>query len=90
VPNYHTGPDPPGVRINSLGTHGLEISASKLNKEILLRVPRPDAVPAGAMPSMPLWVLAGKQITLVVLPPGGRTELGSDAAAKVVYGQRDS
>lgn len=86
VPGYHTGPDPPSVRINTFGTHGLDIVADRLNKEILLRIPRPDIIPAGESRILPFWILAGKKITIVVLPPGGKYDFNSRDAAKVIYG----
>ncbi|KAJ7021157.1 hypothetical protein C8F04DRAFT_1013557 [Mycena alexandri] len=90
VPDYHTGPDPPGVRINSIEPYNTasrtRISATKLNKEVLLRVPRPGVVPEGVVPTMPLLTIAGKKNTLVVLRPGQLIKLAPSAGAKVIYG----
>ncbi|KAH7924398.1 hypothetical protein BV22DRAFT_1013346 [Leucogyrophana mollusca] len=87
VPGYHTGPDPPRVRINTLGTRSLEITASQLDKEVLLRVPRPSKLPAGAVLTLPFWAIAGKKLTLVVLPPNEMTILPlGNVAIKVIYG----
>ncbi|KAJ7660887.1 hypothetical protein DFH06DRAFT_1400283 [Mycena polygramma] len=61
------------------------ISATKLNKEVLLRVPRPEAVPPGVVPSLPLLTIAGKKHTLVVLRPGEEMKLEPSAGAKVIY-----
>lgn len=65
----------------------MTISATKLNKEVLLRVPRPEVVPEGVVPSMPLLTIAGKKHTLVVLRPGHVTKLEQSAGAKVLYGK---
>ncbi|KAJ7028773.1 hypothetical protein C8F04DRAFT_1212107 [Mycena alexandri] len=85
-----TGPDPPGVRINSIEPYNTasrtRISATKLNKEVLLRVPRPGVVPEGVVPTMPLLTIAGKKNTLVVLRPGQLIKLAPSAGAKVIYG----
>ncbi|KAJ7649341.1 hypothetical protein DFH06DRAFT_1270608 [Mycena polygramma] len=90
VPGYHTGPDPPSVRINSVEPCNMAarttISATKLNEEVLLRVPRPEAVPPTVVPSMPLLTIAGKKQTLVVLRPSQEMKLEPSAGAKVVYG----
>ncbi|KAK1231003.1 hypothetical protein PQX77_005890 [Marasmius sp. AFHP31] len=86
VPGYHTGPDPPGVRINTFGTQSLEIHATRLNNEVLLRIPKPDALPAGQQRTLPFWILAGRKITLVVLPPGGSFDVKGTDAVKVIYG----
>ncbi|KAJ6600286.1 hypothetical protein DFH09DRAFT_1127960 [Mycena vulgaris] len=90
VPGYHTGPDPPSVRINSVEQCNMAsrttISATKLNKEVLLRVPRPTVVPDGVIPCMPLLTIAGKKHTLVVLRPGQVMKLEPSAGAKVIYG----
>ncbi|KAJ7175097.1 hypothetical protein C8R43DRAFT_1057751 [Mycena crocata] len=85
VPGYHTGPDPPSVRLSSFASH-TEISATKLNKEVLLRVPRPERVPEGVVPSIPFLTIAGKKLTLVVLRPGQVAKLQPAAGAKVIYG----
>ncbi|KAG6894101.1 hypothetical protein C0992_007506, partial [Termitomyces sp. T32_za158] len=42
VPGYFTGLDPPNVRINTLGSRSLEISALRLDKEVLLLIPPPS------------------------------------------------
>ncbi|KDQ54530.1 hypothetical protein JAAARDRAFT_396980 [Jaapia argillacea MUCL 33604] len=90
VPGYHTGPDPSSIRINVLQPYNVEsrtsIVATKLNKEVLLRVPRPNAVPEGVTPTMPIVTLVGNTLTLVVLRPGATMTLGVQDAAKVVYG----
>ncbi|KAJ6503795.1 hypothetical protein C8R45DRAFT_1185748 [Mycena sanguinolenta] len=90
VPGYHTGPDPPSIRINSVEQCNMAsrttISATKLNKEVLLRVPRPGVVPYGVIPSMPLVTIAGKNQTLVVLRPDQVIKLEPSAGAKVIYG----
>ncbi|KAJ7813859.1 hypothetical protein B0H14DRAFT_3112035 [Mycena olivaceomarginata] len=71
VPGYHTGPDPPSVRINSVEQCNMAsrtiISATKLNKEVLLHVPHPGH-------------------TLVVLRPDQEIKLEPSAGAKVIYG----
>ncbi|KAI0316808.1 hypothetical protein OF83DRAFT_1172533, partial [Amylostereum chailletii] len=84
VPGYHTGPDPSQLRIDSINTAGprsLEFSATKLDKEVLLRIPRPSNVPVGVTPSLPFWALAGKKLTLVVLSPGDSTTLATGVVA---------
>jgi hypothetical protein len=63
------------------------ISATKLNKEVLLRVPHPKVVPHGFIPSMPLLTIAGKKHTLVVLRPDQEIKLEPSAGAKVIYGK---
>ncbi|KAJ8082437.1 hypothetical protein PM082_008292 [Marasmius tenuissimus] len=86
VPNYHTGPDPPSVRINTLGTRSLEIHVTRLNNEVLLCIPRPDALPSGQKSTLPFWILAGRKITLVVLRPGDSFKVKGTDAVKVIYG----
>ncbi|KAJ7107338.1 hypothetical protein C8R44DRAFT_637345 [Mycena epipterygia] len=90
VPGYHTGPDPPSIRINSVEQYNnasrTTISATKLNKEVFLRVPCPAAVPDGVIPSMPLLTIAGKKNTLAVLRPTQSIKLDPTAGAKVIYG----
>ncbi|KAI0314587.1 hypothetical protein OF83DRAFT_1174605, partial [Amylostereum chailletii] len=74
--------------INTAGPRSLEFSATKLDKEVLLRIPRPSNVPVGVTPSLPFWALAGKKLTLVVLSPGDSTTLATGVVAiKVVYGE---
>lgn len=90
VPGYHTGPDPPNIRINSLDSFNVSsrttIMATKLEKEVLLRVPRPNLVPEGSIPMMPMLTIGGKKITLIVLRPGAVVQLKPKDGAKVVYG----
>ncbi|KAK7055209.1 hypothetical protein R3P38DRAFT_2760456 [Favolaschia claudopus] len=86
VPNYHTGPDPPSVRINIILPQNLNIVASRLNNEVLLRIPRPKAIPSGEIRSLSFWILAGRRISLVVVPPCGEYKLAEGDAVKVIYG----
>ncbi|KAF5346222.1 hypothetical protein D9758_014383 [Tetrapyrgos nigripes] len=86
VPNYHTGPDPPAVRINTISPQNLNIVVSRLNNEVLLRIPRPNAIPPGENRSLPFWILAGRKIKLVVVPPCGEYRLAQCDAVKVIYG----
>jgi len=90
VPGYHTGPDPPSVRINSLdlynATSRTAISAKKRGSEVELFVPRPIAVPEGAIPTIPMIRVGGKKMTLIVLPPHGKINLHQKDSAKVIYG----
>ncbi|KAG6867365.1 hypothetical protein C0993_003837 [Termitomyces sp. T159_Od127] len=86
VPNYFTGLEPPNVRINTLGSRSLEISALRLENEILLLIPPPSVIPADQHRSLPFWILAGKRITLVVLPPNGTLDLNENDAVKVIFG----
>ncbi|KAI0777979.1 hypothetical protein BC629DRAFT_1582828 [Irpex lacteus] len=51
VPGYHTGPDPPNVRINSFAQRNV-ITAAKIDKEVL-RIPRPSALEPGQCLSCP-------------------------------------
>ncbi|KAG5730224.1 hypothetical protein E4T56_gene11637 [Termitomyces sp. T112] len=89
VLNDFTGLCPPNVRINTLplASRSLQISASKHNKDILFRIPRPSAIPVDEYRSLSFWILAGKRITLVVLPPSGKYNFGEDDAAKVIFGE---
>ncbi|KAI6025448.1 hypothetical protein EDC04DRAFT_240280 [Pisolithus marmoratus] len=82
VPGYHTGPDPPSVRVNKLHP----ISVTSLGKEALLRVPRPTLIPRGKVPSMPMITIAGWRLTLKVLHPSVVVELGPKGGVKVIYG----
>ncbi|KAI0084960.1 hypothetical protein BDY19DRAFT_987261 [Irpex rosettiformis] len=88
VPGYHTGPDAPSLRFNDLRTGGTAITATKLDKEVLLRIPRPSALaPGQATPTFPFWDLAGKRLGLVVLGPRATTKLNPEVGAvKVIYG----
>lgn len=90
VPGYHTGPDTPNIRINSLNSSNVDshtsIVAKKLNKEVLLLVPRPTTVPEGSVPTMPILTIAGKKTTLTILRPGEVMKLGDGDGVKVVYG----
>ncbi|KAG6902174.1 hypothetical protein C0995_003456 [Termitomyces sp. Mi166 len=86
VPDYFTGLDPPNVRIDTLSSRSLEISALRLNKDILLLIPRPSVIPEGQYRSLPFWILAGKRITLVVLPPQGTYDFNETDAVKVIFG----
>ncbi|KAF7984115.1 hypothetical protein HWV62_16736 [Athelia sp. TMB] len=90
VPGYHTGPDPPSIRINDIQSHNLHsrtaIFATKLNKEVLLRVPRPSIVPEGCIPQIRLMTIGGKMNSIVVLRPGSSMKLGNNDGAKVIYG----
>ncbi|KAF9457213.1 hypothetical protein BDZ94DRAFT_1176031 [Collybia nuda] len=89
VPGFHTGPDPPSIRINTvcIGHSTTAISALRLNNEVLIRVPRPGAVPGGHIPTLPMISIAGRKLSLVVLPPGAKMELAQNDGAKVIYGQ---
>lgn len=60
--------------------------AKKLNKEVLLLVPRPTTVPEGSVPTMPILTIAGKKTTLTILRPGEVMKLGDGDGVKVVYG----
>ena len=87
VSGYHTGSAPAAMRINSLRPSNTLITATKLDKEILIRVPRPSALAANQVADLPFWDLAGKRLSLVVLPPGATTSLGFKVyAVKVIYG----
>lgn len=90
VPGYFTGPDPSSIRIDSLHPSNVNlrtsITATKLDKEVLLRVPRPTVVLKGHIPMMPMLTIAGRRMTLIVLPPGERIKLEHNDGAKVVYG----
>ncbi|KAL6304158.1 hypothetical protein BKA93DRAFT_785315 [Sparassis latifolia] len=90
VPGYLTGPDPPSIRINAIEPYHItsreSIVATKLDKEVLLRVPRPNAVPDGCVPAMPLITIGGKKLTLVVLRPKAQMKLGHGDWTKVIYG----
>lgn len=91
VPGYHTGPDPPSVRINSLDSYQarkslISITAEKLGNEVILHLPRPKTLPQGQISTMSLVRIGGKKLTLVVLPPGGSIQLGHTDGAKVIYG----
>ncbi|THV03946.1 hypothetical protein K435DRAFT_835549 [Dendrothele bispora CBS 962.96] len=89
VPGYHTGLDPPDVRIESLRKFGTDtrIYATKLDHEVLLRIPRPSVLGAGVIELLPMWKLAGKMITLVVLAPCVLYPIESGSDAKVIYGE---
>ncbi|KAF9473550.1 hypothetical protein BDN70DRAFT_964836 [Pholiota conissans] len=85
VPNYHTGPDPPNVRINIL--HDFPpVTAQRLQGEVLIRLPRPSVVPIGMTPSLSMISFAGKRLSLIVIPPNASVRLGSADAFKVIYG----
>lgn len=91
VPGYHTGPDPPNVRINSIDSYQARksltaITAEKLGNEVVLRLPRPNTLPQGHRSTMSLLRIGGKKLTLVVLPPGGSVLLNTTDSAKVIYG----
>ena len=76
------------MRMNSLRPSNTLITATKLDKEILIRVPRPSALAANQVADLPFWDLAGKRLSLVVLPPGATTPLGFRVyAVKVIYGK---
>lgn len=64
----------------------LSIVVKKLNKEVLLFVPRPNTLPEGYVPMMAMLTIAGKKVTLIVLRPGAAIKLGPMDGAKVVYG----
>jgi aldos-2-ulose dehydratase len=86
VPNYHTGPDPPTVRINTLLAYA-PITATKLDKEVLVRLPRPTSLPTSAAPSLPMMTFAGKKLSILVLPPSAVFHFNqSSDAIKVIYG----
>ncbi|KZV82026.1 hypothetical protein EXIGLDRAFT_844120 [Exidia glandulosa HHB12029] len=88
VPGYFTGPDPPQLRINTVGNRESQFWASKLENEVLLRIPRPRSLDPDAMASLPFWALAGKTLAIVVLPPHQRRVLESGVVAiKVIFGQ---
>ncbi|KZP26872.1 hypothetical protein FIBSPDRAFT_781712, partial [Athelia psychrophila] len=87
VPGYHTGPDPPSIRINDIQSHRTAIFATKLNKEILLRVPRPSVVPEEIIPQIQLMTIGGKMNSIVILRPGASMKLGQKDGAKVIYGK---
>ncbi|KAF8969197.1 hypothetical protein BDZ97DRAFT_1964191 [Flammula alnicola] len=87
VPNYHTGPDPPNVRINVLNDFP-PITATKLDKEVLIRLPRPSVVPPGTTPALSMISFAGKRLSLIVIPPLGSVQLSANRdAVKVIYGK---
>ncbi|KAI0031185.1 hypothetical protein K488DRAFT_79220 [Vararia minispora EC-137] len=89
VPGYFTGPDPPQLRINGIGDRASLFWGEKLENEVLLRIPRPSAVPKGDVPTLPFWSLAGKTLVLKVLAPGYSATLEQDiVAVKVIYGKR--
>lgn len=94
VPGYHTGPDPPSIRILTLSgnTDNLDPSAStitvtRLVKEALIKVPRPKAILHQQHLSMPLIEIAGRRLHIVVLAPGITTSFGLDDGVKVIYGK---
>ncbi|KZV78152.1 hypothetical protein EXIGLDRAFT_847778 [Exidia glandulosa HHB12029] len=88
VPGYFTGPDPPQLRINTVGNREAQFWASRLENEVLLRIPRPTSLDPDAMASLPFWTLAGKTLAIVVLPPHQRRILESGIVAiKVIFGQ---
>ncbi|TDL21830.1 hypothetical protein BD410DRAFT_789214 [Rickenella mellea] len=88
VPGYHTGPDPPSVRINSLSRNDpLSITASLANNEISLYIPHPGIVPTGRTFSVPFWALAGRKLQIVILAPNDSIQLEVEIIAiKVIYG----
>jgi len=90
VPGYHTGPDPPSVRIDTVLPYNIvsrtRITATKLDKEVLVRVPRPGTVPHGCTPAMPIVTIAGKKLTVVVLRPGAQMRMKQEDGAKVIWG----
>ncbi|PVF95724.1 hypothetical protein CPB86DRAFT_787734 [Serendipita vermifera] len=90
VPGYHTGPDPPSIRITRMDPWAgslTDICATKLNKEVLIRVPRPDSVPGGIVPILPTLSFAAKRLSVVVLPPRIRMTLDPRDGVKVIYGK---
>ncbi|VDB88530.1 unnamed protein product [Peniophora sp. CBMAI 1063] len=90
VPGYFTGPDPPQLRIDVLGNKNdlSQIYATKLDQEVLLRVPRPSAIQPGAVAKLPFWTLASRTLVVFVLSKNDRTVLDSSiAAVKVIYGE---
>ncbi|KIJ62442.1 hypothetical protein HYDPIDRAFT_169112 [Hydnomerulius pinastri MD-312] len=83
VPGYHTGPDPPSIRINSLSS---TISVTKLGKEVLLRVPRPKEILGCQVVQMPLVMIAGRKLTLVVVRPLATVPFECYGGVKIIYG----
>lgn len=87
VPGYHVGSDPSSIRINTLGQdNSSTINVTKLGKEVLLRIPRPSLIPNGQLLSMPMVAIAGRRISLMVLPPLVTAALGPEGGVKVIYG----
>jgi len=92
VPNYHTGPDPPTVRINTLasargGRGFMPITATKLDeKEVLVRLPRPSSVPSNTTARLTMMSFAGKKLSIVVIPPHCAVKFQYRDALKVIYG----
>lgn len=91
VPNYHTGPVPASIRINSnaffspLSTS--DIRVQRLDKEVLLLVPQPKSVFPGTCTSMPLVTVAGRRLHIVVLPPNGTAKYTPEDGVKVIHGE---
>ncbi|KAF7982633.1 hypothetical protein HWV62_27061 [Athelia sp. TMB] len=85
VPGYHTGPDPPSVRISSIRLSKL-ITVTKRNKEVVLDVPRPKTLPRGEFRRMDMMTIAGKKLSLIVLGPRAEINLARDNGVKVIYG----
>jgi aldos-2-ulose dehydratase len=63
------------------------ISATRLNKEVLIRVPRPQSVPGGVIPILPTLSFAAKKLSVVVLPPRIKMTLDPRDGVKVIYGR---
>ncbi|KAI0689663.1 hypothetical protein BC835DRAFT_1418344 [Cytidiella melzeri] len=87
VPGYHTGPDPSTLRINAIRGSNTKITATQLDKEVLIRIPRPSVLVQGQVLTLPFWILAGKKMSLVILPAKGTMKLDPKInALKVIYG----
>ncbi|EJD34921.1 hypothetical protein AURDEDRAFT_154969 [Auricularia subglabra TFB-10046 SS5] len=90
VPGYHTGPECPSIRINAnpffSPASDSDIRVHRLDKEVLLLLPRPSAV-AGSNASLPLISVAGRRLHIVVLPPNGTAKFAPKDAVKVMSGE---
>jgi hypothetical protein len=89
VPNYHTGPDPPGIRLTIPRTEeDLRITATGSAQEPVIRVPRPHVLSVlKTTASISLLEVAGKRLWIMVIPPKHKVTLASHDGVKVLYGK---
>ncbi|KAH7098726.1 hypothetical protein BKA62DRAFT_622263 [Auriculariales sp. MPI-PUGE-AT-0066] len=88
VPHYLTLPDVPSLRINTIGDRHKRFTAERLDDKVLIKIPRPSLLSSDALPTLPFWQLAGKNLAIVVLPHGQTHTLDPTIVAmKVIYGE---
>lgn len=76
VPNYLVTPNPAlRILLNNTKYTRRAIKAQRLRDEVMIRVPH--AVSAGYTSEIPLIDIAGKRLSIVVLPPHREYQLGT-------------